>query len=229
MSTNPETERLKNRAYDLLEPIETAFERGEIDEAEWHRRVAAFVVPAYLSADNPRSQSGFSRDEEAWEYSRGIVMEAIDRDGTFLDIGLASGHLMECIETWGAERDLRIEAYGLDIVPAFVERARSRLPHLKDRMYVGNAQDWLPPFHFDYVRTGLEYVPRPRRAAFVGRLLKDLVRPGGRLIIGAYGEEKDAAPTEDALRDWGFAIAGRSSRPHPDKPHDIRALWIVRT
>ena len=34
MPTAPKLEYMKNRAYGLLEPIELAFEAGEIDEAE---------------------------------------------------------------------------------------------------------------------------------------------------------------------------------------------------
>ena len=226
MPTDPEIETMKNRAYGLLEPIELAFEAGEIDEAEWHRRVAAFIVPAYVAADNPRSQSGFSRDEESWEYSRGLIMDAVDSSGTFLDVGCASGHLMESIERWAAEKGLQIEAHGLDIAPDLAQLAKTRLPHMAGRIYVGNAQDWQPPFKFDFVRTGLEYVPRPVRAAYVSRLLLDLVRPGGTLIVGAFGEEPDAHPTEDALTTWGFKIAGRSTRKHQDKPLDIKVLWI---
>ena len=228
MSADPVIERLKNRAYDLLEPIELAFEAGEIDEDEWHRRVAAFIVPAYLAADNPRSQSGFGRDEQAWEVARGMIMEAVDRSGTFLDVGCASGLLMESVERWAGAKGLAIEAYGLDIAPELADLARRRLPQMADRIYTGNAQIWLPPHPFDFVRAGLEYVPRPSRAAFVSRLLEVMVKPGGTLIIGSFGEESDAHPTEVALESWGFTLAGRTIRKHPQKPTDHKVLWINR-
>jgi SAM-dependent methyltransferase len=223
MSDRSEIERLKNRAYDLL-----AFEAGEIDEAEWHRRVAAFIVPAYLSADNPRSQSGFGRDEAAWEDARGMIMEAVNRDGSFLDVGCASGHLMECVERWANAKGLRVEAYGLDISPELANLARTRLPEMAHRIYTGNAQYWEPPFQFDYVRTCLEYVPRPLRESFVRRLMSDLVRPGGTLIVGSFGEEADANPTEGALAEWGLPISGRFSRPHPTKPTHNKVIWILK-
>src|SRR5262245_27169901 len=55
------------RAWREVAAIEEAFERGEIDEARWHERMASLVVPAYLAGDNPRAQSGYSGTEADWE------------------------------------------------------------------------------------------------------------------------------------------------------------------
>src|SRR6202022_4333911 len=97
------------------------------------------------------------------------------------------------------------------------------LPHWADRIFVGNALSWEPPRRFTYARTNLEYVPRPRRAALVERLLSY----SDRVIVGVYNEEREARPTEDLLRSFGFEIAGRTDSPHPAKPRiDYRVLWI---
>ena len=48
-------ERIVGRGWQLIEPIEAAYERGEIDVAEWHRRIGAIIGPAYLAATNPRA------------------------------------------------------------------------------------------------------------------------------------------------------------------------------
>jgi hypothetical protein len=106
------------------------------------------------------------------------------------------------------------------------------LPHWADRIFVGNAITWAPPRRFDFVRTGLEYVPPRRQRDLVARLLGDVVAPGGRLIID-YSEERDETRTEPSEEErvarWGFAIAGRTERPHL---HDARLLsrvfWIDR-
>jgi hypothetical protein len=54
------------------------------------------------------------------------------------------------------------------------------------------------------------------------------VAPGGRLIIGVYSEERDETRTEPSEEErvarWGFAIAGRTERPHL---HDARLLYRV--
>src|SRR5437763_4940424 len=132
MSSDP-IELAKNGAAPVFERLEAALARGEIDEAGWHRQMAAFVTPRYLGATNPRAQSGHSGDEAHWERARGLIADAIDRDGTFLDVGCASGLLMECLERWSLARGFRVEPHGLDIAPELAALARGRRPRWADR------------------------------------------------------------------------------------------------
>jgi hypothetical protein len=213
-------ELAKNRGARLLERLEAALAAGEIDEAGWYREVAAAITPAYLAADTPWAQSGRSGDEATWTYARSLIADAINRPGTFLDIGCANGYLMECMAKWAP-----VEPYGLDISPELAELARRRLPAWADRIFVGNAIDWAPPMRFDYVRTGLEYVPRRRQRDLVARLLDEVV--ARRLIIGTYSEEAEPV-CERELASWGFAIAGRSERPHRDPRLGYRVVWVDR-
>jgi trans-aconitate methyltransferase len=188
--------------------------------------MAALVVPAYLSGDNPRAQSGHSGDAARWEQARRLIVDAIDRDGTCLDIGCASGHLMETVQAWAAEDGYAVEPYGLDISPELAELARTRLPHWADRIWVGNALRWKPPRRFDFVRAGLEYVPPPCRPDLVRHLLEGACAPGGRLILGVRNELRAADPLEREVAEWGFEIAGRAERPHSDPRVVRRAFWI---
>jgi hypothetical protein len=188
--------------------------------------MAALVVPAYLAGDNPRAQSGHSGDEARWEQARRLVVEAIDRDGTFLDVGCASGLLMESVQTWAAEDGHAIEPYGLEIAAELADLARARLPHWRDRIWVGNAVHWSPPRRFTFVRAGLEYAPPPRRQDLVAHLLANVCEPGGRLILGVRNELREAEPLERQVAAWGFEIAGRAERPHSDPRVVRRAFWI---
>ena len=218
-----------NGAHDLLSRVERELEAGAIDEREWYRQVAAVITPAYLAADNPRGQSGYSGDGERWRQARGLVAEPIDRDGTFLDVGCASGHLMETLSAWTMEKGVRIEPYGLDIAPELAELARMRLPRWADRIFVGNAIEWRPERKFDYVRTGLEYVPLSRRRDLIEHLLKHMVAPGGRLIIGVYNEAAASIvqlSNEELVRSWGLRVAGSVERPHRDYRLRYRVTWI---
>ena len=115
-----------------------------------------------------------------------MLCDAVETDGTFLDVGCANGYMMESVEKWSAERGHRVEPYGLDIVPELADLARSRLPIWADRIYTGNVMTWSPPRRFHFVRTGLEYVPLRRRRDLVQRLLDESVVDNGRLIIGTY-------------------------------------------
>jgi len=221
----------KNKAYPLVERLEAALAADEITEEDWYREMQAVITPAYLAAETPWGQSGKLGDEASWEYARSLIADAVDRNGTFLDVGCASGFLMECMARWTQEKGLAVEMFGLDIAPELAALARRRLPHWADRIYVGNAIDWQPPMRFDFVRTGLEYVPLRRQSDFVARLLRDVVAPGGRLIIGTYGEERDDTrvepSVEEQLAHWGFPISGRTERPNRrDSRLVYRVLWI---
>ena len=77
----------------------------------------------YLASDDPRRQSGFGGDEERWEAARRPIAEAVDHDGSFLDVGCANGYLLESIVRWSEHR---LEPYGLDFSPRLVERLLER-------------------------------------------------------------------------------------------------------
>jgi hypothetical protein len=100
------------------------------------------------------------------------------------------------------------------------------LPHWADRIWTGNAMTWVPPRRFDVVRTGLDYVPPRRRADFVERLLAEVVGPGGRLVVGVFNEEKDRERVADALRSWGYVVAGATNRAHRDARLRYKAVWV---
>jgi hypothetical protein len=132
---------------------------------------------------------------------------------------------MESIHGWTGS-----EPYGLEIAPELAELARRRYPHWADRIFVGNALGWEPPFQFDVVRTGLEYVPPPRRRLLLAHLLERVVAPGGRLVVGKFNEEVARRALEEEVAGWGFEIAGRAERPHRVEPRlAYRVFWIERS
>jgi hypothetical protein len=212
-----ELEAAKERAWREEAAIDAAFERGELDEAGWHEAMAALVVPAYLAAETPEGGSGSSRDPAGWEYARSLLADAVQPGQSFLDVGCANGHLMESMAAWAG-----VEPYGLEIAPELAELARSRLPQWAGRIWVGNALSWEPPRRFDVVRTGLDYVPQPRRRELVEHLLGFC----DRLVIGVHNEERDLPGREAEVAAWGFAIAGRSERPHPHPRLAYKAFWL---
>ena len=160
-------EAVKDKAYWLTEQVEAALEAGEIDETEWHRRIGSVITPAYLAADTPWGQSGKLGDERSWTHARSLICDAIDRDGSFLDVGCASGYLMECVKRWAAERGRRIEPHGLDISPELADLARGRLHDWADRIHTGNVMTWTraSAIRFRTDRSGVRAAPpqaRPR-------------------------------------------------------------------
>ncbi|MBB5954179.1 SAM-dependent methyltransferase [Saccharothrix tamanrassetensis] len=221
-------EALKDLGWREITAIDDALRTGAIDERGWHEAMAGLLRPAYLTAPTPWGQSGVEGSEQRWIDGRKFVVDALDRDGTFLDCGCANGYLMECLHRWAADKGLAVEPHGVDIVPEFVALARSRLPHWADRIHLGNVLSWTPPFRFDAVRVGLEYVPAHRRASLVARLLDEFVAPGGRLVIGPFTEEVGERSTENELASWGHPVTGRSEVAHRDHRVIRRLVWTDR-
>ena len=211
---------MRDGAWELIENLDAQLARGEIDEASWHTAVARAIVPAYLAAETPWEGSGKSGTTGDWEYGRSLIAHAIDRSGSFLDVGCANGYLLECLPRWTPHT---LKRYGLDIAPELAELARQRLPELRDQVYVGNALHWQPHQPFTYIRTGLEYVPTARQPQLVDHLLSAC----DRLIIGVFNEEAGVRRTEARLRSWGYLVAGRSERIHPYKAGmEYRVVWV---
>jgi SAM-dependent methyltransferase len=190
--------------------------------------MAAMIKPAYLAAENPYGQAGHGGDAVTWEASRGFIAEALHRSGTFLDVGCASGILMESAHRWGEAKNLCIEPYGLDIVPEFVERTRRRLPQWADRVFLGNIRTWRPQGErFDFVLIRPVYAPPGRRADMVGHVIDHVLEPGGRLIVLVGTEEAGIRNAEQDITAGGFAVHGRVEIPHPRDSRAVRRLfWI---
>lgn len=199
-----------------------------MDEQRWTWQE---LEPRYLAGDNPRAQSGFGGDEARWEMARRVIADCIERDGDFLDIGCASGLLMESVAIWTAERGLRVEPYGLDASEKLAELARSHLPGWAERIFVGDALTWQPPRRFDAVRTELVYVPEERERDYVQRLLDLYLAPGGRLLVCSYGSSRRPSPrvepVDERLRDWGFPVGGVAEAHDPANGIPVnRVAWV---
>lgn len=201
------------------------------DDDRYYGELRELLETAYLTADNPRGQSGFGGDEARWRMARGVIAESIERDGTFLDIGCANGLLVESVVAWAGEDGHAVEPHGLDISEKLAELARARLPRWADRIHTGNAMTGEPPRRYDVVRTELVYVPEHLRPAFVRRLLDLFVAPGGRLPACSYGSSRRPAPLveplDEHLRAWGFTVTGMREARDPDNDIPVaRVAWV---
>jgi len=214
-------------AQTAIDRIEPAYEAGQIDQSEWHQGIEEVIADAYLATDDPRAQSGKSGDEVEWRWSRELVLDAMPRGGTLLDVGCANGYLMESLRRWGMERGTDVEPYGLDISSRLAALARRRLPEWADRIWVGNVMEWTPPRRFDVVHTGIDYVPRDRRRDLLKRVLRDLVEPGGRVVLRASRVHPSEPDLATEIRALGFEIGGVLESKHPQSGALRRTVWLA--
>jgi SAM-dependent methyltransferase len=216
-------------AQRAIDHIDADLAAGRIADEQWHQRIESVIGDAYLSYAEPWRQSGKGGDEADWRWSRELILDAFPGSrGAFLDVGCANGYLMECVHRWGQEQGLHIEPHGVDISWRLASLARRRLPHWGDRISTANILDWTPPRRFDVVNTGLDYVPPRRRRRLVEHLLRDVVAPGGRVVLRPWrvdGTEPDPAQELAAL---GFQPDGGTETRHPQTGELRRTVWVTR-
>ena len=130
---------------------------------EWYAGYRAIIEEAYLPHAEPWRGSGFSGPRERWELLRRPIAEAIDRSGSFLDIGCANGYLLSCLMEWTEERGIAIDPHGLDMSEPLVMLARERLPDHSASIHVGNALDWRSPMRCEQGSRSRSPTRRPMR------------------------------------------------------------------
>ena len=181
-------------------------------------KTMAELERSYLESDDPIRASGFGGGPERWRREREPILEAVDRDGDFLDTCCANGYLLECLVGWARERGVTLTPHGLDLGEGLVALARERLPEHSANIHQGNAWDWAPDRRFDYVYTLLDIVPEDYLPEFIDRLELNVVAPGGRLILGSYGSRSRGHEPSDVralLESTGRSPAGSSAGGEP--------------
>lgn len=171
---------------------------------------------AYLRTTDPRAQSGFNGGEARWTAARRLIADAIDRPGTFLDVGCANGLLMESVAAWSP---FPVEPYGFDFAPDLVALARCRLPSWSARIWLADAATWDPAQRFDFVHARVD-IGHLARAAMWGR----------RLIVSSDGSFRrpDSCRAEHpaaALRALGLRVDGELYRRSDNHRVEIAVAW----
>jgi len=157
-----------------------------------------------------------------------MVLEALHKDGTFLDVGCANGYLIECLQKWVEGSGLNVEFHGVDISEELVDLAQKRLPESAHRFCVANAVVWTPNRRFDFVHAHeISYAPRHRERKFLEHLLEDYLNPGGRVIIGPWAVGRDCTDLEERLSSWGYEPTGYLVKSQGNDPGLTRKMiWL---
>jgi SAM-dependent methyltransferase len=200
--------------------------------AGWFNDRQARVCSSYLADDtNEYQQSGWRGAPEHWKAARLVILDGVNRDGDFLDIGCANGLLLESLIEWASGRNLYLTPHGIDFVPELVTLAQRRLPEFAAHFRVANAFDWQPARRYTYVHTLLEYVPQEHQQQYLQRLLDDVVDNDGRLIVSSYGDRGGNVRPLDVdfhLQMLGFRTAGCGNGRLDDGWVATRTAWVDR-
>jgi len=167
------------------------------------------LEPAYLQHSDAINRSGFGGGPERWEAERRPLIGAIDRSGTFLDVGCANGWLASCVRGWCSGAGFEIEPFGADIGPELAAEAREIL----SAAWVADAWSWEPPRRFTFVYSIIDLAPADLVGDWLTRLAS-WVELGGRLIVGSYGSvSRRIAPTDvaSAIDEVGLSVVGEAS------------------
>lgn len=217
--------------------INAALDNNEISLEEWYELSNIYYTKCYLSQDNPRAQSKHRGDEFHYLYSHLPIIEAINNNGTFCDIGCANGHLVEMIHKWISGTGFDIQMYGVDISEGLIELAKKRLPKWKEQFFVGNAHYWKPEKKFDYIHIRGESVEYPYTGPkalnyirIVEHYMENYLVDGGRFIIGPYWYEHEDNVVKGLFKYWGYSPTGYSEKTHYNKSNVFRkVIWIDKT
>ncbi len=198
-------------------PAERRFQSLSADAPRdaWFAALRDAIAEYYLSEpDNPFRGSGRGKGADAarWDETRRCIADAVHRDGDFMDVGCANGLLLESLALWCGERGHRVVPHGIDLVPELVRLAQARHPAHAANFEVANAFYWEPRRRYAFVRTNLEFVQPPDRAAFVRRLYERALAPGGRLIVCHYSAPEDPlVDCAEFLEREGYSVVGRGA------------------
>lgn len=153
-----------------------------MSETDYYQHTLELLEDSYVAADERGDLAGGSGSGGGlarWQRKRKVIAAAFDHDGTWLDVGCANGLLMETLCRWAADRNVRVEPYGLELSQRVAQRARLRLTRWAERIWSGNVMTWMPPMRFDYVTLLPEFVPTELRGAMLVRV-RDQFSEAGR-------------------------------------------------
>jgi SAM-dependent methyltransferase len=145
-------------------------------------------------------------------HSRRFIASAINKDGTILDIGCANGFLLRSFQEWSGHV---LTPFGVDLNESFIEQAKSLFPQYKDHfsqfdiLELPDTDSFALPQSYDFVYWAVWDNWTFNRALEIRviRSIAQMVKGGGRLILGLYHEDRRRSfAVLEALERLGFSF-----------------------
>lgn len=173
----------------------------------------------------------FNADFEKWEHMRRFIANAINKDGTILDIGCSNGFLLRCLQEWSKHK---LIPYGIDRDLRLINQAKDLFPLYRDNFYVMDVRQledlakFRFPAMFDFIYWNVwnnwEFF-EPSEIKVLKKILK-AVSDKGRLILGFYdGGKEEIIKKTNRLKTLGFEITGIMENPVTEGGGEMIA-WV---
>ncbi len=168
---------------------------------------------------------------EEWKKERSPIVQAINKDGTILDIGCANGFLLRCLQAWSPHK---LDPYGIDIEGDRINEAKELFKTEPNHFVKASIRqlDYLEngglPDQYDFVYWNVWDNKDFNDQLEIDWLEATLrrVKPDGRLILGFYDSDKTKnVDRVDRLIELGYKI---SSQDINDLETKEIFIWIDR-
>jgi len=163
--------------------------------------------------------SGVESDHfDTWKNIRFPIVQAINKNGSFLDVGCANGFLLRCLKEWS---NYKLELYGVDSNLDRIRSAKELFAHQPERFIMCNIcspndlrqYGFLANFDFVYwnVWDNLEF--KDNREINIFFKLYGMVSKNGRIILGFYDSDKNKHKKIKKLERSGIKFSGKIINP----------------
>jgi len=144
-------------------------------------------------------------NREMWRIAREVILEAVDKDGSFLDIGCANGLLLKDLCAWVKEtKGIELVPYGIDIDKDLIKECKEKNSKFKNNFFVVNMENFIPKKKFTFIHSNFSVTQK-----FLAKYLK-MLEPDGRLILTLYDDKLNKySKTYDFCRNIGPKLGFR--------------------
>jgi len=144
---------------------------------------------------------------EGWTARRKFICEAIDHEGTILDIGCANGFLLYCLRKWCSHK---LVPYGIDSEPIDSVEDLFPIQYQHEHFQQVALEEFLVtevtsfPKKFDFIYWNVwDNCSLEQEKHWIIKLLR-YVKPSGRLILGFYDSSKSHEPKIAKVKELGL-------------------------